>query len=240
MRVRGARSVWYAIAGIILSLGAPTGLLILRELYFPRPVTTELLSDRLTYLYVLVATAAVLAFVGFALGRQADRLAALSETDALTGLANRRALRRRLAEEFRRSIRYRTPFSLLLLDVDGLKQINDKYGHPAGDRVIRRVALSISAALRESDLGARWGGDEFAIVVPNASADAARASAERLVNRIAGESRQEVDVVVTVSVGLATFDPAHRRQVDLEALVRAADAALYHAKASGRNRVHAA
>ena len=238
--MRGARSVWYAIAGIILSLGAPTGLLILRELYFPRPVATELLSDRLTYLYVLVATAAVLAFVGFALGRQADRLSALSETDALTGLANRRALRRRLAEEFRRSIRYRTPFSLLLLDVDGLKQINDKYGHPAGDRVIRRVALSISAALRESDLGARWGGDEFAIVVPNASADAARASAERLVNRIAGESRQEVDVVVTVSVGLTTFDPAHRRQVDLEALVRAADAALYHAKASGRNRVHAA
>jgi diguanylate cyclase (GGDEF)-like protein len=233
------RSVWYAAAGAILSLGAPTGLLILRELYVRRPVAEELLSDRLTYLYVFLATAVVLASVGFALGRQADRLAALSETDVLTGLPNRRALRRRLSAEVRRSLRYRTPVSLLLVDVDGLKKINDKEGHAAGDRVIRSVAIAIVGSLRDSDFGARWGGDEFAIVAPNATSAAARSSAERLVARVAGQS-QEGHPSATVSIGIATFDPADRRHVDLEALVRAADAALYAAKTSGRNRVQAA
>jgi two-component system cell cycle response regulator len=232
------RSVWYAAAGAILSLGAPTGLLILRELYERRPVATELLSDRLTYLYVFVATAVVLASLGFALGRQADRLAALSETDALTGLPNRRALRRRLSAEVRRSLRYRTPVSLLLVDVDGLKKINDKEGHAAGDRVIRSVAAAITGGLRESDFGARWGGDEFAIVVPNATSAAARSSAERLIARVA-EHAEEDHPSATVSIGIATFDSADR-QVDLEAFVRAADAALYSAKKQGRNRVQAA
>ena len=129
-------------------MGAPTGLLIVRELYTPRPITTELSSDRLTYLYVLISTAIVLAFLGYVLGRQADRLAALSETDALTGLANRRALTHRLAEEFQRSTRYRTPLSLLLADIDGLKQLNDTHGHAAGDRTIRSVAEVISRGLR--------------------------------------------------------------------------------------------
>jgi len=120
-------------------------LLILREIYSPRPVTTEILSDRLTYLYVLFATVMVLAFLGFALGRQADQLKALSETDALTGLPNRRALRQRLAIEFRRAVRYGTPVSLLLVDIDGLKQLNDTNGHAAGDRLIRSVAAAIYA-----------------------------------------------------------------------------------------------
>jgi hypothetical protein len=134
-------------------MGAPTGLLIVRELYAPRAIATELSSERLTYLYVLISTAVVLAFLGFVLGRQADRLAALSETDVLTGLANRRALRRRLEVEFRRSKRYRTPVSLLLVDIDGLKQLNDTHGHEAGDRMIRTVAHAIARGLRESDLG---------------------------------------------------------------------------------------
>src|SRR4051794_39140910 len=91
-RIRSNRSAWYAAAGGLLSIGAPTGLLVVRELYAARPVTAELMSDRLTYLYVLLASAVVLAFVGFMLGRQADRLASLSQTDPLTGLPNRRAL----------------------------------------------------------------------------------------------------------------------------------------------------
>jgi diguanylate cyclase (GGDEF)-like protein len=163
-RIRWTRSVWYALAGAIISIGAPTGLLVLREVYARRPVTAELMSDRLTYLYVLLASAMVLAFVGFLMGRQADRLAALSQTDPLTGLPNRRALSQHLREELHRATRYRTPVSLLLIDVDGLKQVNDAHGHAAGDRVIRTVALAITHMLRESDFGARWGGDEFGIV----------------------------------------------------------------------------
>ncbi len=233
------RSVWYAAAGGILAIGAPTGLLILREIYSPRPVTTEILSDRLTYLYVLFTTVIVLAFLGFALGRQADHLKALSETDVLTSLPNRRALRQQLAMEFRRSARYGTPVSLLLVDIDGLKQLNDRDGHAAGDRLIRSVGAAITEGLRESDFGARWGGDEFAIVAPNTDVSAARSSGERLVARVA---KQGVDShrPSSVSVGVATFDPADGAFANEDALVRAADDALYRAKADGRNRVAAA
>jgi diguanylate cyclase (GGDEF)-like protein len=200
----------------------------------------ELSSERLTYLYVLVTTAIVLAFLGFVLGRQADRLAVLSETDALTGLPNRRALRRRLEEEFRRSKRYRAPVSLLLVDVDGLKQFNDLQGHAAGDRLIRTVADAIADELRESDFGARWGGDEFAVLAPNTPATAAHSSAERLLARVANQRDPHLHSQHTVSIGVATYDPTDDRYANLDALVRAADAALYRAKAGGRNRVDAA
>jgi len=216
-------------------------LLLLRELYAPRPVGTELLSDRLTYIYMLVATAIVLAVFGFIVGQQADSLAELSHTDALTGLANRRALSVQLQRELRRSVRYGVPASLLLIDVDGLKAVNDRDGHSAGDRVIRNVADAITAGLRDTDFGARWGGDEFAIVAPNTTTEAAVRSAERLVVRVAnGRSGRGIRRSVTVSIGIATFDPAQEKECDLEQLVRMADDALYRAKGSGRNRVEAA
>ena len=212
---------------------------MLREVYAPRPVTAELISDRLTYLYVLIASALVLAVVGFLLGRQADRLASLSQTDALTGLPNRRALTERLREELHRSARYGTPVSLLLIDVDHLKQVNDAEGHAAGDRLLRVVARSVTHTLRESDFGARWGGDEFGIVAPNTGPEAARASAERLVVGIR-EQRDEHGRFPTVSVGVATYDPNRHKPAGVESLADAADRALYEAKAKGRNRVEAA
>jgi diguanylate cyclase (GGDEF)-like protein len=238
-RIRGTRSAWYAVAGAILSLGAPAGLLILRELYARRPVLLEVSSDRLTYVYVFIATAIVLASLGFVLGRQADKLAALSQTDVLTGLPNRRALRRRLTDEFRRSLRYGTPVSLMLIDIDGLKQMNDHAGHAAGDRLIQHVADAIHLSLRESDFGARWGGDEFGVVAPNTGADAARSSAERLRARVAARPGGQ-NIVASVSIGTATFDPAQPKHADMAALLQAADAALYRAKTTGRNRVEAA
>jgi len=238
-RISSSRSVWYALAGAVLSIGAPTGLLVAREVYVPRPVTAELMSERLTYLYVLLASAIVLAAVGFLLGRQADRLASLSQTDALTGLPNRRALNQHIREELQRSVRYGAPLSLLLIDVDGLKQVNDAHGHAAGDCMIRFVARAITDTLRDSDFGARWGGDEFGIVAPNTSSEAARTSADRLMVHI----RQQHDDrgrSPTVSVGIATFDPNRFEPADVESLAQAADRALYQAKAKGRNRVEAA
>jgi diguanylate cyclase (GGDEF)-like protein len=241
MKREGARrSVWYAAVGALLSLGAPTGLLLLREFVTPAPLTAELSAERLTYVYVLVATAIVLAIFGFIVGTQADRLAEISQTDMLTGLANRRALSVHLERELRRSIRYGTPASVLLIDVDGLKQINDRNGHAAGDRVIRHVAAAIREVLRETDFGARWGGDEFAIVAPNTTAEAAFHSAERLVVRMAMDSRRSGGMTTTISVGIATFDPAHATESTVEQLLHAADDALYRAKSNGRNRVQAA
>lgn len=233
------RAIWYAVAGAVLSLGEPIGLLIVREFFDVRPLVTELMLERVTYAYVLVTAAVLLACVGYFVGRQADRLAALSETDALTNLPNRRALSRRLADEVRRATRYREPVSLVLIDVDGLKRVNDEHGHAAGDRRIRRVAEAITATLRASDMGARWGGDEFAVVLPNTKTDAARRSAERILAHLS-QTRAAHSEAVTISAGIATLHPAHPEIQTPEALSAAADEALYAAKAAGKNQVHAA
>jgi diguanylate cyclase (GGDEF)-like protein len=239
MMSRPDRATWYAIAGAILSLGEPIGLLIVRELSGGGPVLTELSQERLTYAYVFVTMAIVLSIFGYLVGRHADQLAALSETDALTRLPNRRALRRRLLHELRRAERDRMPISLVFADVDGLKRINDHAGHAAGDHAIRRVADAITATLRTSDLGARWGGDEFAMVLPNTSADAARHSADRLFAQLSGADGAAPNQV-TISVGIATFDPAQGRSMSVEQLEQRADQALYAAKEAGRNRIVAA
>jgi diguanylate cyclase (GGDEF)-like protein len=231
------RALLYAAAGVILSLGEPIGLLFVREIYGAPPIPTELLLQRVTYIYVSLTSAILLGALGYLIGRQADRLEALAETDALTGLANRRALRRRLTDDLRRARRYGSPVSLLVADVDGLKRINDERGHAAGDRVIRRVADAISATLREADLGARWGGDEFAVLMPDTPGDAARRSAERLAAHLRWRADAEP---VTVSVGIATFDPAQGMRVDAQQLAHLADEAMYSAKRAGRNRIHAA
>ncbi len=235
-----SRAVIYAAAGAVLSLGEPIGLLLVREWYGAPPVTIELFQEGVTYVYVFLTSAIIMAFLGYVLGRQTDRLAALSQTDALTGLPNDRALRFRLTDEMQRATRYASPLSLVLLDIDGLKRINDEGGHRTGDRLIRRVATSISATLRGSDLGARWGGDEFAIVMPNTGAAAARHLADRLMTHLHEQQTSDTRAPVTVSMGIATFDPTTGVDPNVEDLARAADEALYAAKATGRNRIRAA
>jgi diguanylate cyclase (GGDEF)-like protein len=137
--------------------------------------------------------------------------------------------------ELARSKRHSQPLTLLLLDIDGLKRINDHYGHSAGDTAIRAVAMAIRAALRGTDIGARWGGDEFAILAPNASLAAGLLLAERLRELMAC---QPTPWPVTVSVGVVTLEPnTDSRHTDASELMRAADAALYEAKGRGRNRV---
>jgi two-component system, cell cycle response regulator len=236
---RERRVLVYAAAGVVLSLAEPIGLLLVRGIFGAPPIPTELLLQRVTYIYVFVTSALLLGALGYLIGRQADRLEALAETDALTGLANQRALRRRLIDDLHRARRYGSPVSLLVADVDGLKRINDERGHAAGDRVIRRVADAIDATLREADLGARWGGDEFAVLMPDTPGDAARHSADRLTGHL--RRRRATDgEPITVSIGIATFDPAQDLRVDAEELAHLADEAMYRAKRAGRDRVHAA
>ena len=233
----------YACAGGFLSAGAPLGLLAVRLARHRRGggsmslggAIREVSTDPPDYVYVGTSTALAFTLFGYVLGRQADRLAELSHTDALTGLSNARGLFDRLDAELARSVRYREPLALLLVDLDGLKGINDRYGHRAGDEAIRSLADVIRSQLRQSDIGARWGGDEFAVLAPNTSEAAALALAERIRASI---PEQGARWTLSGSVGVATIDPkTDGKIVDSATLMRAADAAMYEAKRRGRNRV---
>ena len=229
---------------LLAAVAAVTGLLILRAIFAPaESVRGDFLSNRYTYAYVFAATAVTFLVLGYVLGRQADRLRHASTTDPLTGLPNRRAMNDRLRSEWQRAARYGSPLALLFIDIDGLKRINDERGHSGGDRLLRSTATAIRQTLRATDFGARWGGDEFSIVAPQTSREAAQRLAERLLVHLAHQDRAHGGI--TASIGVAVFPPAHAAENngggrDAEWLMRAADAALYAAKSAGRNQVKVA
>ena len=177
------------------------------------------------------------------LARRREELLALSRTDALTGLFNRRYFEERLNEEFARSRRYGSPLSLVMLDIDHFKRINDTFGHPFGDQVLKSVALTARARLREVDLIARYGGEELIAILPETGPEDALKVCERVREAIAslglehpGPDGTAQPVRLTASLGVATVPAADLSSA--EALLRAADVSLYAAKGAGRNRVH--
>lgn len=161
----------------------------------------------------------------------------LSRTDALTGLANRRHLDEVLAVEFKRSRRNRLPFAVALADIDFFKSVNDEHGHPAGDVVLVRVAERLREIVRETDCGARFGGDEFLAVLGDNDRAGAETFAERW-RRAVEDMKIELEggkiVSTTISIGIACWTP---ELVSPLPMIRWADQALYRAKASGRNRI---
>ena len=226
--------------GLLTATAAALGLLLIRMAFtFVPSLTFEFLANRLTYIYVFAATALVFIVLGYTLGRRIDELRRLSSTDPLTGLANRRAFQSRFRDEWLRARRYGSPLSLLLVDVDGLKQINDERGHAAGDEVLRTAARAIAVTMRVTDFGARWGGDEFSIVAPNTVRGSAQHLAQRLLGQLLHEARAQ-HTAVTISVGVATIEPQRDGSATIERLLEAADSALHQAKSDGRNRVSVA
>jgi two-component system cell cycle response regulator len=176
------------------------------------------------------------------LARKREELLTLSRTDPLTGLYNRRYFEERLTEEFARARRYRAPLSLAMLDVDFFKRINDTYGHPFGDEVLRAVASVTRARLREVDLLSRYGGEELIALLPETSPAEALSACERVREAIealhldySGQDGVKKVVRCTASLGLASL-PSPTLQTP-EDLLRAADECLYAAKGAGRNRV---
>jgi len=160
-------------------------------------------------------------------------------TDSLTGIANRRYFMERGNEEIERARRYHLPLTLLLLDIDHFKQINDRFGHPAGDKLLQVIAQACQSNARNVDLPGRIGGEEFALLMPETSAIAARLAAERLRRAIATIPPAQSGVLhqATASFGIAALNP---QDTSMDSLVARADAALYRAKNGGRNRVEAA
>ena len=168
------------------------------------------------------------------------QLELLAMTDGLTGLMNRRAFDKALDDEIARSRRSRQPLGLLMIDVDRFKSFNDTYGHLAGDACLRSIAASLKHNLRSTDLAARYGGEELAIVLPDTTVAGALHLAETLrlaVRRMALAHSGNAARVVTVSIGVCGFEPDDEL-AGAEDVIMRADAALYAAKAAGRDRVH--
>lgn len=159
--------------------------------------------------------------------------------DDLTGLYSYRMLRQRLREEVGRCHRTGVPFSLAFLDVDNFKGVNDSYGHTYGNDALRAVATSVKASIRSADFAARFGGDEFVVILVDATPDGAARVADKVRSRIAGTPipGPQAAFTVTVSVGLADIDPRRARTADPDEILASADRALYQSKRGGGNQV---
>jgi diguanylate cyclase (GGDEF)-like protein len=159
----------------------------------------------------------------------------LAMTDQLTGLFNRRYFLSVFEKEFSRTMRYNHPTSCLMLDIDHFKGINDEYGHHAGDEVLKEISRVMIDCLRKSDTLARWGGEEFIILLPETTKENALQVASRILNAVSTQQFSSLPGQVTVSIGLAGIpDPNVNTS---EKLITASDSALYEAKNKGRNRI---
>lgn len=251
-----------ALQGAVLAFGAPLGWLVLRAAT-GHPAGAELAEGALLYLYMFAGSAVMFAAFGAALGRHEDclirtnrALDELSVSDPVTGLRNARYFRARLREEQARAERSGAPLSIVVMDLDRFKRVNDRYGHPVGDEVLVAVSGAITSVVRGSDtaaaldgdtvleggralegMAARMGGEEFALLLPDTERDEARTIAERVRRAVrravvrAGDGRE---VRITVSCGVATGHPVG--EDGGQALYAAADAAMYLAKRGGRDR----
>ena len=183
----------------------------------------------------------MMAPVALALGRErvwreAQAYAQAAVIDPVSGLFNRRYFQARLEEELHRAIRQATSVALLMVDLDGFKSINDRFGHVAGDMVIRDISEILRRSVRIFDVCTRFGGEEFAVMMPGGTAESAGTIAERIRQRVETYQRNEAELTalhVTASIGVAVSPPG----VTARDLIERADRALYHAKRAGKNRV---
>jgi diguanylate cyclase (GGDEF)-like protein len=183
--------------------------------------------------HLVDATGAIQAAAAEELIRRRSReLESQANTDALTGLGNLRHLQKQIAHLLAVQKRYGHPFGVLLMDIDGLKRINDAHGHPAGDRVLMQVAMSVQRSIRNVDVAARIGGDEFCVLAPEQAAEATATLAGRLAAAVREEVASPDDPPVSLSIGVASC-PSHGS--DAETLIDTADRAMYRAKAAGEN-----
>jgi len=165
----------------------------------------------------------------------------MAVTDQLTGIYNRRQVETVLEKEFKTAIRYKTPLSCMMIDIDHFKAVNDAFGHHIGDAVLKEITKVIAETAREADTVARWGGEEFIVILPQTKKEEAMQAASRMLKAISEHNFQDIpNERLTVSIGVTSI-PHLSLDIDSEEkLIQAADCALYDAKKKGRNRIESA
>lgn len=222
-----------ALYGVALALMLPIGWVLIQWIAGRNPFSPETF-DGLFYTYTILINGAICASIGFFIGKREQTMTDLALSDSLTGLYNKRYFQNRLDQEFERFQRYGTPMSLVQIDLDHFKHVNDTWGHQAGDAVLKAVSKVVSDNLRTGEIAARVGGEELCIIVCNSKAQAAFQLAERLRRAV---KELEVDwqgtpIHVSASFGIADAEPDILTKWQL---YERADQALYQAKKHGRD-----
>lgn len=215
-----------------------SGLVIGADDYLPKPYNEPELAARIHASLRTKALQDELRQKNSLLEELLAKVAHMAVTDALTGLANRRKFHDVLAAEFEKAKRYKTPFSVVMLDIDFFKKVNDSYGHQTGDGVLMEVAGIVLHSVREIDTACRFGGEEFVIIMPNTDKVQAMNSAERIRESVCSHKFPGLEKNITVSLGISGLPDSSISTQD--ALIKCSDLALYRAKQHGRNRTEIA
>lgn len=235
----------YTLTGALLGFGAPVGALLLRWMT-GSSASTEFDIHSFFYLYMGISTVLVFSGFGFLLGHHADTIDRqkrafheLSIRDSLTGAYNRRYFFEFLDREFTRTSRYNLELSLAVLDLDNFKSYNDRYGHVCGDEILRKTASLIQSRVREADLFARTGGEEFALLLPETDLSSALTFME-LIRQVIEKMDvrcNDASVMATVTIGVSSFQTS--RPISPTQIFSRADSAMYQGKHAGKNCVSA-
>jgi diguanylate cyclase len=231
--IGGVRFLLAGLAAQILGVGV--GLVVFAPAFIPATSPLQLYACLPLLMLYPLALGWICFRQAYTLGQHKRELLALSRTDSLTGLLNHGAWKDQLEIAFQRCKRQKQGAAIALIDIDHFKAINDTYGHVAGDIVLRQLSKMLKQNLRATDIAGRYGGDEFCVILPELPLFNAAQAMEALRERFAILGyEQNPALKVSLSIGLAAYDPAH---ADATRWLNDADQALYEAKASGRNRV---
>ena len=233
---------WAVLLAVPVAMGALIcALRVVSAIIDPSSVTEVMAADsalnlRTAFLAVALAMTLHATLVGLVVARLVSELQHLSSHDALTGLLNRRAMEEALDAQFKRSVRTREPFAVMMLDLDHFKRINDRHGHPVGDQALQHVAALLRTEMRGSDSLGRFGGEEFVLLLPNTPMEHAERVAEKIRDLLDRSplANDAVSIALSASIGVAQW---HGENEDISRVLSRADAALFQAKVQGRNRV---